>query len=414
MNAVNGTSSVLKEIAFFHETLSFGGAEVVSMDTARRFLARGVRSTFFVTTCNVDEAHRPKDVNVCVLPDTVQQREYFTPANIEKMAEVINHRNIKLMFVVISSMELLRVPDELRRLTPGCRYLYWLHLKPFWEFDNKKCKVRVKARLSLKGWMAAKVLKLPKYALFQSLYLRNLRHKYKKCLNTLDGLVVLHPCYKDILASELHLNDRECNNIYSIINTLDIRKTPVVNKRKRIVYVGRLDFQQKQVDLLLRRWEKIHATIPEWELCFYGTGPAENILKNCIEQRDIPHVSLKGYTSDVQEVYDEAAILCLPSSYEGWPLVLVEAQNNGVVPVAFDSCKCIRHIIGEGDDAAGEFVRQNDWKDFSQRLIHLCQDDAYRAKLQQNCLKKRMDYTDDVNDETWNKLLSEMNLEREK
>ena len=100
------------------------------------------------------------------------------------------------------------------------------------------------------------------------------------------------------------------------------------------------------------------------------------------------------------------AILCLPSKYEGWGLVLTEAQNNGVIPVAFDCCRAIPTIIGEAEEAAGVLVAPNDWKDLSQQIVRLGKDDAYRSRLQQRCLEKRWTYQEGINEKEWKRFLA--------
>lgn len=66
------------------------------------------------------------------------------------------------------------------------------------------------------------------------------------------------------------------------------------------------------------------------------------MLRKQIKKQNIKQVTLCGYTSDPQEVYKDASILCLTSSFEGWGLVLAEAHNNGVVPIAFECSAGVR------------------------------------------------------------------------
>lgn len=399
-------SSPSPTIAFLHEELICGGAEKVSVSTARHLKAQGIHSVFFITKQSDLAPHHLEDLDVCHLPNEAQRGEYFTADNINKLATTIQTRNIRVLLIIGSNMTILRVPQKLRQLTPGCKYVYWLHNKPFWEFDDKQGNARVAALHSLKKKLIYEWIKRPKYVLLKSLYIRKLQRQYKECLRTLDGIITLHPVYQQQLSSDLQLSETESKRIFSFINTLDVCQQPHLEKKKRIGYVGRLALSSKQVDLFLRMWKRIADKLPGWELCIYGTGPAEEMLKKLIREQQITQVQLMGYTANTQEAYNDMAILCLPSKYEGWGLVLTEAQNNGVIPVAFDCCRAIPTIIGEAEEAAGVLVAPNDWKDLSQQIVRLGKDDAYRSRLQQRCLEKRWTYQEGINEKEWKRFLA--------
>ena len=396
----------LSHIAFMDDFVIAGGSGMVSLRTARQLWeTHGVRSTFFVTGINGHEDLLPEGSELCLLPESIGPGHATDTANAPLLAKEINQRGISLVFFLASSMKTFHIPEELRKLTPGCRYFFWLHQPPLWEVELKQCINRTRARMSRFEWLKCNTLGRVKCDWIAPLTYYRYCKRYRKCFDTLDGVIVLHDCYKRELAHALNLTAEESRRIYPLINVLDINPAPVLQKRKCVVYVGRIIAIQKQVDLLLRTWRKVAPQLPDWELRFYGQGPAEELLRQQIEHHHIPRVRLMGYASDTQAVYDEAAVLCLPSVYEGWGLVLAEAQNNGVVPLTFESCAATQIVIGSGERAAGEMVKQGDWQEFARRLVRLCQDDAYRARLQERCLTKRLDYRAEVNDAVWEQLL---------
>ncbi len=393
-------------IAFVHDFLMFGGGEMVSLRTAHwLWTTHGVKSTFFVTGTNGCEDLLPEGSELCLLPESVLPGHVMDEDNVQLIADEIMHRDIRIVFILTPNMTRLHVPERLRRLTPGCRYLYWLHLPPLWEVGLKRHLNRARARMSRFEWLKCNTSGRLKYDLLAPLTRYRYRRRYLRCFESIDGVIVLHDCYKHELVRDLGLTPEESSRVYPLINVLELNPAPVLQKKKCVVYVGRLSAHEKQVDLLLRTWHKVASLLPDWELRFYGQGPAEGLLRQQIEHHHIPRVRLMGYASDTQAVYDEAAVLCLPSVYEGWGLVLAEAQNNGVVPLAFESCAATQIIIGSGEHAAGEMVKQGDWQEFARRLVRLCQDDAYRARLQERCLTKRLDYRVGVNDAVWEQLL---------
>ena len=154
-------------------------------------------------------------------------------------------------------------------------------------------------------------------------------------------------------------------------------------------------------------WSKIANELSEWNLKIYGSGPDEWMIRKQIEQNRIPKVKLCGYTTNTQKVYDRASILCLTSTYEGFPLVLTEAQNNGVVPMVFNSYGSAEYIIGKNQEY-GRLITPFDMEEYANRLFELCTNEVLRAELQEACLKKRYDYQDSQNREVWQRIISEL------
>ncbi|WP_033133709.1 glycosyltransferase family 4 protein [Acinetobacter sp. MN12] len=104
---------------------------------------------------------------------------------------------------------------------------------------------------------------------------------------------------------------------------------------KQIVAIGRLTDQKNYIHLL-QAWEKIYQTIPDWQLNIYGEGEQETILHNYIREHSLRHISLKGSTSNVKQVYEQSSFFVMSSKYEGLPMVLIEAQSFGLPIVSYN------------------------------------------------------------------------------
>lgn len=88
-------------------------------------------------------------------------------------------------------------------------------------------------------------------------------------------------------------------------------------------------------------------------------------------------------------------------------MVLAEAQNHGVVPMAFACSSGVRAVLGE-DECAGVLVHPFSLSQYAQRLIRLCRDTDYRAKLQQGCLSKRLEYSPERSREAWEEIFKRL------
>jgi glycosyltransferase involved in cell wall biosynthesis len=98
------------------------------------------------------------------------------------------------------------------------------------------------------------------------------------------------------------------------------------------VFAGRMD-ENKGVDLILR----IIPNLPKDrmnQILFLGDGPLKNELEEITNQNSINSI-FYGYVSQekVHEVLMEAHVLLLPSKSEGFPKIVAEAWNYGVIPI---------------------------------------------------------------------------------
>lgn len=119
----------------------------------------------------------------------------------------------------------------------------------------------------------------------------------------------------------------------------------ISKKKKTIIFVGRLDNPQKGIDRLLEVWKAVFSEHPSWELLIIGDGPDRKMLEEYVSAQGIQRVNFLGHQSSVLTFYRSASIICLTSTVEGFPLVLIEAMAQGVVPVVYESFKAASDII---------------------------------------------------------------------
>lgn len=136
--------------------------------------------------------------------------------------------------------------------------------------------------------------------------------------------------------------------------------------RRRLLAVGRLT-EQKGMDTLLDVFAGLGRRHPEWELVIIGEGQACAELTARVQALGFAdHVFLVGRVGNLADWYRSAHLFVLPSRFEGFPNVLVEAMAHGLPCVAFDCLAGPRHIIRHGID--GELVADQD-KDALARAI---------------------------------------------
>ncbi len=122
----------------------------------------------------------------------------------------------------------------------------------------------------------------------------------------------------------------------------------VGNGGQLIVSMGRLT-QQKGFDVLLRSFAAIAAKHPHWRLVIYGEGPDRAALETLrLESGYASRIDLPGLATDRAEPWHGASLFALPSRFEGYPNVLLEALSQGLPVVATDCPGATREILAEG------------------------------------------------------------------
>jgi GalNAc-alpha-(1->4)-GalNAc-alpha-(1->3)-diNAcBac-PP-undecaprenol alpha-1,4-N-acetyl-D-galactosaminyltransferase len=116
----------------------------------------------------------------------------------------------------------------------------------------------------------------------------------------------------------------------------------------RIVSMGRLT-EQKGFDILIESFRRVAAKYPNWKLIIYGDGPRRPALTQLIERGRLgDRVTLHGLTKDVTTALSEATFFVLPSRFEGFPNVLLEALSLGIPAVATDCPGASAEILAHG------------------------------------------------------------------
>ncbi len=104
---------------------------------------------------------------------------------------------------------------------------------------------------------------------------------------------------------------------------------------KSIIAAGRLTYQ-KGFDLLISAWALIANKYPDWRLDIYGEGIDKQKLKDQIDKANINNIHLLGSAIDMENVYKNASFFVMSSRYEGFGMVLIEAQTFALPTISFD------------------------------------------------------------------------------
>lgn len=201
------------------------------------------------------------------------------------------------------------------------------------------------------------------------------KSKHVHAINNCDSYVVLSKWYIPMFPKSVRNKIVSINNPapFSLLNDIEFDK-----KEKRVVWCGRLDVNgAKRCDRMLKIWKIVQTKCSDWYLSILGDGNVAFIRK-LISEHSIDNVEVLGFCSPF-EYYSRSSIICSTSTVEGLPMVLVEAQSYGCVPIVFDSYASVRDIITDGEN--GVLVSPFDIQKYAEKLILLMKEKQMREKM---------------------------------
>ena len=175
-------------------------------------------------------------------------------------------------------------------------------------------------------------------------------------------------------------------------NGVNFTKPTLSAKAKHILYLGRIEVNQKGLDLLLEAYKKISLHI-QYPLVIAGTGSETELkkLQRLIKKLELTDkVLLAGRVVGEKkaELIQNAVCMVTPSRYETFSLVALEALAAGIPLVSFD-IEGLSWIPKNSHLTAKSF----DVKDFSRKMQKVIEDKNLRKTLKANANKFSKQYS---------------------
>ena len=139
-----------------------------------------------------------------------------------------------------------------------------------------------------------------------------------------------------IVLNEQSKSDWKHQHMTVIPNWIDVQASPLPTtalKKKQCIAIGRL-VPEKNYEMMLAIWNKLHVKFPYWKLVICGTGAPEYVAE--LKALAGPGVIWKGEITGVEQVIQESSFMLHTSKMEGMPMAFLEAMALGVPIVAFD------------------------------------------------------------------------------
>lgn len=215
--------------------------------------------------------------------------------------------------------------------------------------------------------------------------------QFKKMFNRSDKVVVLD---KHLISDVSKFIGKRISpqKICVIANPITLVKTSYISvekKKKQVLFVGRLS-PEKNITQMLKIWSLLENDYPDWQLIIVGDGNMKKKVELVVKQLELQHISMVG-KQEPTPYYREASIFMMTSLFEGLPLVLLEAMNFSVIPLAFDSFPAIQTIID--DKKTGFIIKPYDTQQYVKAMTTLMDSVEMRKSFSKQTYEKSHEFS---------------------
>lgn len=188
-----------------------------------------------------------------------------------------------------------------------------------------------------------------------------------------------------------------------------LRKSIGIELDKFVIgFIGRIDFAEKGVDVLLDAFNELSISNPNIHLLMIGDGPNNQEVKSFCGL----HKTTTTFLSSKENIFDYYNLLdlvVLPSRVDPFPLTMIESgyMNRPFIGSNIDG---IPELISNGEN--GLLFESGNVEELKTQITRICNDRKYGEKLAENLHKKVLDsFTVDKIIPQYEKLYSELLVE---
>ncbi|MDV7187793.1 glycosyltransferase [Lutibacter sp. TH_r2] len=376
---------------------NFGGTEKVTTFLANEFVSNGYKVAIasFEQTIPSLKSELKSQINLISLSYPVLKKE-----NKKVLGAAI--RNFKVD-IIINQWSLPFQTNILCRKARGsnkkCKIISVYHNAP-----NKNARVTdidIALAKQESNLLKKQLLKLKRFGV-ESIIRLSMHYVYKNS----DQYVILSESFKKIFSDYAMLKSTSKLTVITNPLTIDQVNWEKSNKEKLLIYVGRIDYNQKRVERIVDVWEKVSKELIDWKLEIVGDGPEREKLEALVLKRNIQRITFEGFQNPL-DYYKRASLLLLTSEYEGFGLVIVEGMRYGVVPIVYGSYESVYDLIENEKTGCITSVPYNSG-DIEKSIKKLATDENCLLEMSNNCIEESEKFTIGEISKKWNELFNKL------
>lgn len=200
----------------------------------------------------------------------------------------------------------------------------------------------------------------------------------------------------------LGVNDE---NIHLVANGIDLERIAQIKPSTYncdIIFIGRF-IKEKNIDKLIEAVDLIQKKMPGVKCHIIGDGPEKETLMGQVSDSGLGNnIRFFGFQDydEVISMVKSSKVLVLPSSREGFGIVVLEAFACGVPVITVNSPRNAAVELVDGDTG---FIVNPDAGELSAYIYKLITDDILRKKMSLSAIGKAQEYD-------WNKIVEQLQV----
>ena len=385
-------------ILFFIKALGVGGIEVVTLTLAKSLVERGHHVSIFAfyESDQVLKQRLPEDVKLFVGNGYVNSDK-----NVEVVRNILIDQHIQ---VVVNQWGLPYLP--IRVINKARNGLEVKVISVYHSQVNANGRIAsVNREIQLAHSPLLKLLLKLKLKGIQFITSKSMCYVYKHS----DVYEVLSPSFVELFKKFTGIKNPKKLIVQTNPVTVSDEPFSLDDKQKEIIYMGRLESVVKCPQRVIDTWSCLEEKFPDWKLTIIGDGEDRENLENHVKTLNLKRVSFEGFQKPIP-YYKRASLLLLTSEFEGFPLVLAECMNFGVIPFVYQSFSAVNDIINDGDNGIILPKSGNgyDAEAMANKMSGVMSDSEKRHAMSVSAIKASKKFSLDVISKEWNDLFEKL------
>ncbi len=188
-----------------------------------------------------------------------------------------------------------------------------------------------------------------------------------------------------VLTENMKTKIRALNKRASIIvipNGIDSIPPTSHTKGDYLLYLGRIDFHEKGLDMMIEIMELLHKKIPSLRLIVAGKGNDEEKLKQVLKEKNPSNIEYIGKIigTEKEQMIKNCFALTHPSRYDNFPFTFLEAASYGK-PILCFSIENLKELM---EEKIGLSTKPFDIEKFADNIVTLWNDRNLYGSLSKN------------------------------
>ena len=256
---------------------------------------------------------------------------------------------------------------------------------------------------AVKG-LKTKIISWEQFNYYQHPYVNYRKRTRKLAAKYADAIVVITKEDKGYYKQNLDIKKR-IEQIYNPMTIKNDSNSYNIDSRT-ILSVGRIT-EQKGFDMLIDVAKSVFDKHSDWHWIIIGDGEDKERIENKIKEYSLENnIFIISNVKNIEDYYKKSAMYIMTSRYEGFGLVLTEAQTFHLPCVSFKCPAGPSEIIKNNEN--GVLIDCFEIEEMANSINRLIEDSDLRIKMSRNALMEKEKFSIENISKKWSSLIKQL------